>query len=56
MHLRSTTAQRPAERLLHLFRKFAGVEADDPEGDTGLGLVTCKGIVEANGGTHLGRE
>ena len=37
----------PADRLPHLFRKFSRVEAEDPGGDTGLGLAICKGIVEA---------
>ena len=41
----------PAERLPHLFRRHAGTGQDGgARGGSGLGLVICKGLVEAHGG------
>ena len=37
------------ERLPHLFRRHAGIDAHEG-GGSGLGLIVCKGLVEAHGG------
>ena len=53
-HVQVSVADRgrgiPADDLPGLFRRFSGREGDGSGGDTGLGLVICKGIVEAHGG------
>ena len=40
----------PPDLLPHLFRRYAGRGGQSANGGAGLGLVICKGLVEAHGG------
>ena len=54
--VRDTGKGIPPERLRRVFDRYWTVGASEGSGGHGLGLYIAKGIIEAHGGTDLGKE